>query len=83
MIERFLDWVMSRLMLRRSVHYYISTACLHGDHEYCVAPSVSREGRWERLGPSYSSDRDEPKTPASCKFCEALCRCSCHRKVKP
>lgn len=45
-----------------AVHDYLSTACLHGRHDYCSA----RSGQ---VG---------PKTPATCKFCPAKCRCTCH-----
>lgn len=61
-------------------HYYLSTACLHGHHSYCVAPTVIRDGDWEVVGPSYSSNRDEPKNPAQCKFCPARCICRCHHE---
>ena len=43
-------------------HDYLSTACLHGEHDYCQA-SAGRVGR---------------KTPGVCKFCSAPCRCPCH-----
>lgn len=44
-------------------HEYLSTACLHDRHDYCAAP--------ERPDGT-------PKTPGSCKFCEAVCICECH-----
>jgi hypothetical protein len=59
-------------------HHYLSTACLHGHHDYCAAPTVSREGGWQVIGPSYSSKPGEAKTPAQCKFCDARCICPCH-----
>jgi hypothetical protein len=59
-------------------HDYLSTACLHGHHGYCAAPTVTRDGEWATVGPSYSSLRDDPKIPARCKFCDANCRCACH-----
>lgn len=62
----------------QNTHQYLSTACLHGEHGYCVAPKVSRDGTWEVLAPSYSSERNAPKLPARCKFCHAPCLCSCH-----
>lgn len=42
-------------------HGYLSTACLHGWHDYCRAP-VGIEG---------------PKKPATCKWCDARCVCPC------
>ncbi len=59
-------------------HDYLSTACLHDQHGYCATPTVTRDGEWVTVGPSYSSSRDDPKTPARCKFCRAECRCACH-----
>lgn len=53
------------------IHHYLSTACLHAHepgrmplHEDC------RTGgrRWDGT----------PKTPATCKWCGAPCRCPCH-----
>lgn len=44
------------------IHIYLSTACLHKNHEYCR----SYEG--------YAG----LKTPAQCKFCQAPCVCDCH-----
>lgn len=74
-----MTWLLRQLAFLAGRHRYLSTACLHGDHEYCVAPTVSRDGRWTSLGPSYSAARNEPKNPAECKFCDAPCRCRCHR----
>jgi hypothetical protein len=53
----------------RRPHKYLSTGCLHDEHEYC-------QGRTGLAG---------SKTPAQCKFCEAPCRCHCHKgyAVKP
>lgn len=46
--------------LRSSItHRYLSTACLHGEHDYCKA-MVGQQG---------------DKRPARCKFCDALCVC--------
>lgn len=59
-------------------HIYLSTACLHGEHGYCVAPTVTRNGRWSTIGPSYSANPGDPKRPATCKFCNADCICFCH-----
>jgi len=63
-------------------HDYLSTACFHGEHDYCSAPTVSRDGPWSHIGPSYSSERDAPKAPAQCKFCKAPCRCQCHSSAR-
>jgi hypothetical protein len=67
-------WILTRLS-----PVYLSTACLHGLHGYCVAPTVTRDGEWKVVGPSYSSNEGEPKKPAECKFCPADCICTCHR----
>jgi hypothetical protein len=60
------------------IHEYFSTACIHEEHDYCIAPKVTREGKWETLGPSYCSIENEPKKPAQCKFCDSYCICGCH-----
>lgn len=55
-----------RLMLWLGLpHWYLSTGCLHGGpgHAYC-------SGLTGTLG---------RKSPARCKFCQARCRCRCHR----
>ena len=46
-------------------HWYYSTACLHGRHDYCQAVRV--EGRIKVAG--------------RCKFCDAVCVCGCHREA--
>lgn len=61
-----------------TAHRYLSTACLHGRHDYCNAPTVSRDGTWQAIGPSYSALLGEPKTAARCKFCSAPCECPKH-----
>lgn len=43
-------------------HVYLSTACLHGEHNYCTL-SVGSQGE---------------KRPATCKFCDVRCTCTCH-----
>lgn len=45
-------------------HVYLSTSCYHGDHVYCRA-GVRGDGKAKR--------------PATCKFCDSRCICSCHR----
>jgi hypothetical protein len=44
-------------------HRYLSTACLHGEHDYCAGKTRQDGGE---------------KVPAKCKFCEARCVCGCH-----
>lgn len=44
------------------VHRYLSTGCWHGDHAYCQS----------------MTGLNGAKRPASCKFCQAACRCGCH-----
>ncbi len=43
-------------------HDYLSTACLHGRHDYCAC-DVGIVGA---------------KKPNTCKWCDAQCRCTCH-----
>lgn len=43
-------------------HVYLSTACLHGEHEHCR--STTRH------------DGSGSKTPGTCKFCGAVCICA-------
>lgn len=43
-------------------HVYLSTGCLHGEHDYCQS-MIGMQGE---------------KRPSRCKWCEAQCRCSCH-----
>lgn len=45
-------------------HRYLSTGCLHGEHDYCKSNTGS----------------NGQKTPASCKFCAAPCWCPCHQE---
>ncbi len=49
--------------LASSVHEYLSTACWHGDHNYCQS-MTGYQGA---------------KRPGRCKFCDAKCTCWCHR----
>lgn len=44
-------------------HAYLSTGCLHGEHDYCKA----------------MTGHAGAKRPARCKFCDARCVCPCHR----
>lgn len=48
-----------------SAHEYLSTGCFHGEHGYC-ASMVGAQGA---------------KRPSQCKFCDAQCKCPCHRGV--
>lgn len=75
LVDRVVMFVLWRLMRFGGVHRYISTSCVDGNHGYCAEPTVTRDGRWQVLGPSYSSERDEPKNPARCKSCGAWCGC--------
>lgn len=45
-------------------HSYLSTGCLHGEHEYCQSDTGAAG----------------TKIPAQCKFCKAPCGCACHHK---
>jgi hypothetical protein len=46
-------------------HEYLSTACLHEQHDYCK---------------SKITDTGISKFPAECKFCKAPCICGCHEE---
>ena len=45
-------------------HHYLSTGCLHGDHDHCRCAT---------------NTTGQPKIPGVCKFCAAPCECRCHR----
>lgn len=45
-------------------HVYLSTGCLHGNHEYCKS----------------MTGLNGAKRPGECKFCKAKCICACHPK---
>ncbi|MGW0837504.1 hypothetical protein [Streptomyces prunicolor] len=47
-------------------HTYLSTGCLHGDHDYCKS----------------MTGLNGAKRPASCKKCGAACICGCHTTTK-
>ena len=47
----------------RAEHRYLSTACLHGRHDYCAGAARLDGGT---------------KAPARCKWCQAACVCDCH-----
>lgn len=49
-------------MMTEEGHIYLSTACLHGEHEYCQA----------------ARGLFGIKQPATCKWCTAPCICHCH-----
>ncbi|MEU4738149.1 MULTISPECIES: hypothetical protein [Streptomyces] len=55
--------VLTRLACRIGHHYYLSTGCLHDQHDYC----------------QNTRGQAGPKQPAACKFCAAPCICTCHR----
>lgn len=49
---------------RVDLHRYLSTGCLHGDHDYCQTEARRYDGT--------------TKIAATCKFCGAPCVCECH-----
>ncbi len=53
------------LHIDRDDHVYLSTSCLHDEHDYCQ----SETGLCGQ------------KTPSVCKFCKAACICPCHAKT--
>ena len=52
----------TRLACHLGHHAYLSTGCLHGDHDYCQS----------------MTGLNGAKRPASCKKCSAPCQCFCH-----
>jgi hypothetical protein len=42
------------------IHRYLSTACIHEKHDYCVAPVVSRDGSWRVIRLSLGSQNYRP-----------------------
>ena len=61
-----------------SDHIYLSTSCLHGEHDYCKSAIV------QELVPHWADDDSEiltrRKRPSECKFCAAPCVCKCHKE---
>lgn len=57
---------LTRLACRLGAHVYLSTSCLHDEHEYCQA----------------KAGRAGTKKPAECKFCTAPCVCRCHKEPR-
>lgn len=53
------------LLVGLGPHRYLSTGCLHRNHEHCRS-TVAADGH--------------TKTPGTCKFCTAVCVCPCHRE---
>lgn len=54
----------NHLLAEGEEHIYFSTACQHGQHDYC--------------GSRYNAYTLEEKKPATCKYCDAQCVCGCH-----
>ena len=51
-----------------SGHVYLSTSCLHGEHDYCKNDKGSNGAvSWHKM-------------PGECKFCAAQCVCKCHKE---
>lgn len=48
-------------------HVYLSTGCLHGDHDYCKS----------------MTGLNGSKRPGECKHCGAKCQCECHTAPAP
>lgn len=62
-----IGWSMRWLILRAAVltlvtgtHHYVSTGCVHGNHEHCRSAINAAGGS---------------KAPGTCKFCPATCGC--------
>ena len=56
-LQRAARWIAGR-------HIYLSTGCLHDDHDYCQA-MTGLAGK---------------KRPGECKHCQAKCVCDCHAR---
>jgi hypothetical protein len=56
------------LLTADGTHLYLSTSCLHDDHNHCRCDHAIT---------------GNPKTAATCKFCPAACVCSCHQPAGP
>lgn len=56
---------LTRYAHRHGVHPYLSTGCLHGDHDYC----------------QNMTGLAGAKRPGECKHCGAKCRCGCHHDL--
>jgi len=72
------------LLLAQGEHYYLSTACLHGKHDYCVAAIVTDEN-FVALSTEETvsfATVGRRKKPSECKFCDAKCICPCHRPAE-
>ena len=52
----------TRLACHLGHHAYLSTSCLHSDHDYCQSVT----------------GLNGAKRAARCKFCDAPCVCGCH-----
>lgn len=56
---------LTRLAHRLGTHAYLSTGCLHGNHDYCKS----------------MTGLNGAKRPAECKQCRAKCICPCHQEA--
>lgn len=54
---------LTQLAHRLGAHVYLSTSCLHDQHDYCQS----------------NTGLAGAKKPKSCKFCPAGCICPCHK----
>ena len=61
---RIADVLAALALSRQGQHRYLSTACLHGEHDYCRS----------------AQGQAGTKTPGTCKFCPAQCVCDCHQE---
>ncbi|NUR04229.1 MAG: hypothetical protein HOY79_49335 [Streptomyces sp.] len=59
-----LDEPASAAATQATGHRYLSTGCLHDQHDYCQS----------------HTGLSGAKTPAQCKFCKAPCLCPCHQE---
>jgi len=53
--------------INQTTHIYLSTGCLHGQHDYCQSDTGLAGA----------------KKPSRCKWCDAFCQCPCHTTAGP
>lgn len=65
-MRRLWRWLLRVVALIGGRHRYLSTGCLHDDHDHCRSTVNATGGG---------------KVPGTCKFCSAVCVCWCHREA--
>jgi len=65
--ERWQNALQAAGQATAGAHVYLSTGCLHGDHDYCKS----------------MTGLNGAKRPGECKKCAAKCICGCHGEPNP